>query len=297
MKQIKWAALLAVTLVFGCAKSNDYSNLVLTKDAERNLHQGTRPTLGIAFGGGGIRGYMHLGVIKALMEHHIQADLVTGSSAGSIAATFYASGMSYPQLESVMSDLNTLSLLDVVWSKKGLINGQNLAQWVNDSVAQTDLSEMPTPIGITATDMTAKSSVLIQQGNPGEAVQTSSSIPGAFVPVLHAGHVLVDGGVLHIVPVDYAKSMGADIVIAVDIYCANQPEVKDSAMQMQLAVFRLLTCRLSEDEIQRAQLVVRPNYEPEGSGLFSDKSIAIEAGYQAMMAKMPQLKRLLAQSR
>ncbi len=297
MKQVKWAALLAVTLVFGCAKSNDYSNLVLTTDAELNTHQGTRPTLGIAFGGGGIRGYMHLGVIKALMEHNIQADLVTGSSAGSIAATFYASGMTYPQLESVMSDLNTLSLLDVVWSKKGLINGQNLAQWVNDSVAQTDLSEMPIPIGITATDMTAKSSVLIQQGNPGEAVQTSSSIPGAFVPVLHGGHLLVDGGVLHIVPVDYAKSMGADIVIAVDIYCANQTEVKDSAMQMQLAVFRLLTCRLSDDEIQRAQLVVRPHYEPEGSGLFSDKSIAIEAGYQAMMAKMPQLKRLLAQSR
>ncbi|WP_413699008.1 patatin-like phospholipase family protein [Psychromonas sp. KJ10-10] len=250
-------------------------------------------TLGIAFGGGGLRGYMHLGIIRALEENNITADLVTGSSAGSIATTFYASGKSYAEIENIITEFSEFDVMDFVLSPNGIVNGQNLAEWINANVLQEKLSQMTMPIGITATNMTTLESVLIIDGDPGEAVQTSSTIPGAFVPVEHDHHLLVDGGILNVVPVHYAKSMGAKVIIAVDIYCANQPQSEIKSLSMQLATFRLLACRHSEQEINSADIVIRPDYEPEGNGLFSSKQDAIDAGYQAMLTQIPKLKALL----
>ncbi|GAB3486769.1 patatin-like phospholipase family protein [Marinomonas epiphytica] len=294
-KQYIFLVLLSIIL-HGCARSNQYQDLELVSKNDAQFEPWQNHSLAIAFGGGGVRGYMHLGVIKALEENQIKADLVTGSSAGSVAATLYASGQPYEELEIIIDDLNELAITDFVISRRGIVNGQKLAEWVNQSVPQQQLSQMPIPIGITATDMTDFKSILIRDGNPGQAVQTSSTIPGAFIPVEHNDHLLVDGGVLHVVPVEYARSMGADIVIAVDIYCGNQPSAEVTSMKMQLAAFRLLACRLSEPEIQSADILVRPNYEPAEAGLFSDKSAAIQAGYDAMMAQMPQLKQKLKQS-
>lgn len=296
-RQIRFISLvmLSLWLLVGCAKDNHYQQLHITTQMAVEPLQTDNQTLAIAFGGGGLRGYMHLGVIKALHEHGIKADLVTGSSAGSVAATLYASGQSYDKLESILMAFSEYDLMDFVLSKQGLVNGQNLADWINASVPQQTLSAMSIPIGITATDMTDLESVLITDGNPGQAVQTSSSIPGAFIPVQHNEHLLVDGGVLNVVPVHYARAMGADMVIAVDIYCGNQPAADKTSIGVQLATFRLLACRLSEDEIMSADLVVRPSYEPKGSGVSSSKEVGVEAGYQAMMAKMPELKSLLGQ--
>ena len=296
MKKLFITLIISQLLVLaGCTISNNYQQLKLTKQSDLQQQQIKSKSLGIAFGGGGLRGYMHLGVIKALEENNIKADLVTGSSAGSLAATLYASGKSYGELEGIMSDFSEFELMDFVLSRRGIVNGRNLAQWVNESVVQKKLSEMAIPIGITATDMTTHESVLIQDGDPGEAVQTSSTIPGAFVPVEHNEHLLVDGGVLNVVPVHYAKAMGADVVIAVDIYCGNQPAAEITALGMQFATFRLLACKLSEDEITSADVVVRPAYEPEGSGVFSSKEVAVNAGYQAMLSQIPKLKSLLEQ--
>ncbi|MCV2402236.1 patatin-like phospholipase family protein [Marinomonas sp. C2222] len=285
--------LLSLLTLMGCAQRNSYQELELVKEVDLQPQQIKTKSLAIAFGGGGIRGYMHLGVIKALEENNIKADLVTGSSAGSVAATLYASGKPYHELEEIMNDFSEFDLMDFVLSRKGLVNGQNLADWINQSISQQKLSELEIPVGITATNMTTLESVLITDGNPGEAVQTSSSIPGAFVPVEHKENLLVDGGILNVVPVYYAKTMGADIVIGVDIYCGNQPAAEITALGMQLATFRLLACRHSEKEINSADIVVRPTYEPKGSGILSSKEAGIQAGYDAMMAKMPELIALL----
>ncbi|MEF1206432.1 patatin-like phospholipase family protein [Photobacterium damselae] len=109
--------------------------------------------LGVAFGGGGVRGVMHLGVIKALIEEGITPDLVTGTSAGSIAAVMFASGMGYTDMENILLNVSSSDLADVVISSKGLINGQKLSDWVNQHVNQTELDSMPIPVGITATNL------------------------------------------------------------------------------------------------------------------------------------------------
>ncbi|MEZ8822973.1 patatin-like phospholipase family protein [Vibrio amylolyticus] len=283
----------------GCAKNNVYpelntlSNLEIPVQVQQEIAPSSSKTLGIAFGGGGVRGFVHLGVIKALEENGIKADLVTGSSAGSIAAALYASGLSYSEIETIVQDVSEYQLADIVISSKGLVNGQKLAKWINESVTQDNLNQMPIPIGITATDITHKESVLILDGNPGEAVQTSSTVPSAFVPVENRGSLLVDGALLTVVPIDYARTMGADIVIGVDIHCSAEPDVKTSRQSIAINTLRMLTCKLSEPEMQRADILIRPDFEPDSEIRFGDKRIAIEAGYQATLESMPEiLKRL-----
>lgn len=285
-------------LLTACAKPNQYDGLKsLSADTPKTANIKEKPTLGIAFGGGGVRGFMHLGVIKALEEHHIKADLVTGSSAGSIAAVLYASGLSYPQMMQRIDELSEWTLADFVFSKRGVINGQALAKWINNSIRQTDLSAMTIPIGVTVTDMSQRQSLLLVEGNPGQAVQASSSIPGAFIPVQNGERLLVDGGVLNVVPINYAKTMGADIVIGVDIYCHNQPAVEESVGKMLLGTVRMLSCQLAESEMQSADVLITPNFEPEKMGSFESKTQAIAVGYQSTLAVIPQIKALLASSK
>ncbi|MFA0155799.1 patatin-like phospholipase family protein [Vibrio sp. 10N.261.46.A3] len=282
-----------VTLVtlslMACSTPNVYNDLNAIPSTETGEHE-----LGIAFGGGGVRGFMHLGVIKALAEEGIAPDVVSGTSAGSIAATLYASGLSYEEMELAIEKVGMSDIADFVFSSKGLVNGKNLSEWINSQVTYDDLSDMPMPVALTATNMTSRETVIIRSGNPGHAVQTSSTIPGAFVPVENQGDILVDGGIFSVVPVYAAKDLGAKKVIAVDIYCHNQITPEVSASKITLAAFRMQSCRLSEQELNSADVVIRLDYEPNGSAAFNEKEQAIQAGYLAAKEAMPEIKAMLS---
>ncbi|UPR31253.1 patatin-like phospholipase family protein [Vibrio crassostreae] len=272
-----------------CSTPNVYNDLNAIPSTETGEHE-----LGIAFGGGGVRGFMHLGVIKALAEEGIAPDVVSGTSAGSIAATLYASGLSYEEMEIAIEKVGMSDIADFVFSSKGLVNGKNLSEWINSQVTYDDLSDMPMPVALTATNLTSRETVIIRSGNPGHAVQTSSTIPGAFVPVENQGDILVDGGIFSVVPVYAAKDLGAKKVIAVDIYCHNQITPEVSASKITLAAFRMQSCRLSEQELNSADVVIRPDYEPNGSAAFNEKEQAIQAGYLAAKEAMPEIKAMLS---
>lgn len=287
---LKSFILILVTLsLMACSTPNVYNDLNAIPSTETGEHE-----LGIAFGGGGVRGFMHLGVIKALAEEGIAPDVVSGTSAGSIAATLYASGLSYEEMELAIEKVGMSDIADFVFSSKGLVNGKNLSEWINSQVTYDDLSDMPMPVALTATNMTSRETVIIRSGNPGHAVQTSSTIPGAFVPVENQGDILVDGGIFSVVPVYAAKDLGAKKVIAVDIYCHNQITPEVSASKITLAAFRMQSCRLSEQELNSADVVIRLDYEPNGSAAFNEKEQAIQAGYLAAKEAMPEIKAMLS---
>ncbi|WP_059021053.1 patatin-like phospholipase family protein [Vibrio coralliirubri] len=287
---LKSFILILVTLsLMACSTPNVYNDLNAIPSTETGEHE-----LGIAFGGGGVRGFMHLGVIKALAEEGIAPDVVSGTSAGSIAATLYASGLSYEEMELAIEKVGMSDIADFVFSSKGLVNGKNLSEWINSQVTYDDLSDMPIPVALTATNLTSRETVIIRSGNPGHAVQTSSTIPGAFVPVENQGDILVDGGIFSVVPVYAAKDLGAKKVIAVDIYCHNQITPEVSASKITLAAFRMQSCRLSEQELNSADVVIRLDYEPNGSAAFNEKEQAIQAGYLAAKEAMPEIKAMLS---
>jgi len=186
-------------LLFACTPKQSYDNLTaLPIDHIRHaaFSQNKTPVIGIAFGGGGIRGFIHLGVIRALTEAGIRADVVTGTSAGAIAASFYASGMPYPEIEKTVLEAERSDLIDfTLFSAGGFVHGEVIAQWIKEKTGKSTIETMPIPLGITVTDLSHQESLLIVKGDVGQAVQASVSLPGAFIPYDANGSVYVDGGV------------------------------------------------------------------------------------------------------
>jgi NTE family protein len=156
------------------------------------------------------------------------------------------------------------------------------------------MRELPVPLGITVTDLGAGKALLVVDGDPGEAVQASATVPGVVIPVQSKEHTYVDGGVLTIVPVRFVRAMGADLVVAVDIYCGRHPAPRGNALDTVLKTFRLQSCLLSEAETAEADILVRPAFEPDNPVSFSQRDEAIMAGYRAAAAAIPALKAKIA---
>ncbi|MGY0615975.1 patatin-like phospholipase family protein [Vibrio sp. FJH11] len=297
---------LLFTVLYGCTSGNQYNELmfeeiektptVLTSPADKQGEQGSKPKLAIAFGGGAARGMMHLGVIKALNEAGIKADIVTGTSVGSIAATLYSCN-TYPEIERKMFEFTEHEIVDISLSRAGLIKGKALAKWVNEQTGYDDLRDLPITTGIVATNLTQKKAVMFTKGNIGRAVQTSSSVPGVFVPVHYNNEILVDGGILSLVPVYAARQLGADIVIAVDVFCSLPPPLKYNAIDAMANTFWLQSCVATKDEIDSADIVIWP-VAPDPSlvnfGGMSERTAATMAGYEAMKKALPLLKQHLS---
>ncbi len=248
-----------------------------------------RPRLGVAFGGGGVRGFVHLGVMRALDEAGIEADMVTGASAGSIAASLYASGLPYREIETVARSVSEYDLADLVIHKQGAIKGEALARWIGEATGQRRIKELPIPLGIAVTDLTNGKSLLVVDGDVGKAVQASSSVPGAFVPMQVAGAIWVDGGILSLVPVRFTRAMGADVVVAVDIYCGSHLPLKGTLFDNVLSTFRLQSCLLNRQEATEADFLIRPKFEPVSVSSFKQREEAMKAGYEATKAIVPAL--------
>ncbi|MDV5167740.1 patatin-like phospholipase family protein [Photobacterium rosenbergii] len=290
--------------LYGCSTVNQYNELTAedidmvpaasVQSAEKwaEAEQGDKPKLAIAFGGGASRGMMHLGVMKALYEAGIDADIVTGTSVGSIAAALYSSN-EYPDIERKMFAFSEHEIVDINLSGAGLIKGKALAKWIDKHAGYEDIGDLPVTTGIVATNLTQQKAVMFTGGDIGWAVQTSSSVPGVFVPVYHHGDILVDGGVLSLVPVYAARQLGADIVIAVDVFCSLPPPLEYSAIDTMANTFWVQSCIAAQDEIDSADIVLAP-VSPDPSlvnfGGSAERTAAMNVGYQAMMEALPALK-------
>jgi NTE family protein len=176
-------------------------------------------SLGLALGSGAARGLAHIGVIRALQERGIQIDCVAGTSIGALIGAVYCAG----NLEALARDFNSFdwkrvaSLLDPVFPRSGLIDGQKVAAFLRAYVPFRNIEDLPVPFSAVATDMLTGEEVVIGRGDLVEAVRASIAVPGMLTPVRGAGRLLVDGGLVNPVPVNTTRSMGASRVIAVDL--------------------------------------------------------------------------------
>src|SRR6478736_1824400 len=176
-----------------------------------------RPRIGLALGGGAARGFAHIGVIQALEENGFAPDLVVGTSAGSLVAALFASGRSGRELATIADGMDETAFADWSCPGRGLIRGEALAKFVREKTNRRDIEQMRIPLGIAATDLDSGEGVLFRRGDTGTAVRASSAVPAVFQPVKIGTREYVDGGLSAPVPVRYAREMGADLVIAVDI--------------------------------------------------------------------------------
>ncbi|MEY4253712.1 MAG: hypothetical protein RLZZ566_1182 [Pseudomonadota bacterium] len=255
------------------------------------------PKLGLALGGGAARGFAHIGVLQVLEEEGIKPSLVVGTSAGSVVASFYASGKTGQQLQWLADTMDETQFTDWAnpFSGRGILRGEALGKYINSQLNGMKIEDMKLPLGIVATDLRTGDGILFRRGDVATAVRASSAVPSVFEPVQIAGKDFVDGGLVSPVPVRYARQMGADLVLAVDISSRPEDAKTTDMLKVLLQTFSIMSKSISQLELTQADVVVRPALPDIGSTEFSARKKSIEAGRAAMKQAMPQLRALLAQ--
>lgn len=249
------------------------------------------PVIGLALGGGAARGFAHIGVIQVLEEAGIRPNLVVGTSAGSLVAALYADGKNGAQLQKIAETMEEATFAD--WTlpifSKGVLRGEALSRYVSQQVNGRLIEGMRLPLGIVATDLNSGEGVLFQRGDTATAVRASSAVPAVFQPVKISGKEYVDGGLVSPVPVRYARQMGADLVIAVDISSPPEGNTTSDSLQILMQTFSIMGKSINMFELKNADVVVRPALAGVGSSDFGARRRSILAGRVAMLALLPQL--------
>jgi NTE family protein len=248
------------------------------------------PRIGLALGGGAARGFAHIGVIQVLEESGIRPDVVVGTSAGSLVATLYASGKNGAELGALAESMDESAFTDWAFPGRGLIRGEALARYVREQTGGLRIEQMRIPLGIVATDLDSGLGILFQAGDPGVAVRASSAVPAVFQPVRIGAREYVDGGLVAPVPVRYARQMGAELVIAVDISAAPDGNATGDAMRMLLQTFAIMGRSINTFELRDADMVLRPKLASVGGADFSARRRSILAGREAALAQLSLLR-------
>jgi NTE family protein len=252
------------------------------------------PRIGLALGGGAARGFAHIGVIQVLEESGLRPDLVVGTSAGSLVAALYASGKGGVELGRLADAMDESAITDRSFPGRGLIRGEALARFVRDNTGGLSIEQMSLRLGIVATDLDSGQPILFERGDPGVAVRASSAVPAVFRPVKIGAREYVDGGLVSPVPVRFARQMGAELVIAVDISAAPDGNATGDVMRLLLQTFAIMGNSINRFELRDADVVLRPQLGGVSGADFAERKRSIQAGREAALAMLPQLRAKVA---
>ncbi|MBF5006235.1 patatin-like phospholipase family protein [Diaphorobacter caeni] len=251
--------------------------------------------IGLALGGGAAKGFAHIGVIKMLEANGFTPAVVSGTSAGSVVGAMYASGMSSFELQEKAVALDEAKIRDLQLSTGGLVQGQKLEDYVNEQVRNKPLDKLGKPFVAVATRLEDGERTVFAVGNTGQAVRASSSVPGVFQPVSIGKYHYVDGGITSPVPVDAARKLGADIVIAVDISNKARGAAPGNMLGALNQSIAIMGQKLGAAELERADVTIRPKVLDIGPADFSQRATAIVEGEKAAVAAMPEIRKRVAE--
>lgn len=286
-----------------------------------------RPRVALVLSGGGARGAAHVGVLRVLEEMRVPIDLIVGTSAGAVVGGLYASGMSPDEITVFLTDLDWdraltdrpprrnlsfrrkeddaryLTRLEIgyrngrLYLPRGLIAGQNvnflLKTQTLDAAAIERFDDLPIPFRAIATDIETGEMVVLDHGDLALAMRASMSVPGAFAPVEVDGRLLVDGGLVRNLPVDVARSLGADVVIAVNVATplAARDELAD-VVGLSIQVINVLTLQNVADSVAaltERDVLIQPELRTVEASAFRQIRQAIASGISATRAAAARL--------
>lgn len=282
-------AIAAAVLLAACGTAGN--------NAARKQVQTAKPAavVGLALGGGASKGFAHVGIIKVLKENGIPVKVVTGTSAGSIVGSLFASGMSPDRLELEAEILGKTDLVDLTLSTSGFIKGEKLQNYINRKVGGRQIQQFPIKFAAVATDFETGKAVAFNRGNAGQAVRASAAIPNVFQPVIIGRYTYVDGGLSQPVPVSAARRQGANFVIAVDISARPGKNISQGFFSYLDQTLNVMSVSALQNELGQADVVIKPQVLDLGAvGGFDQKKRAIQLGEEAARAALPEIKRKLA---
>lgn len=271
-----------------------------------------RPKVGLALGGGGARGYAHIGVLKVLEREGIPIDFLAGTSMGGLIAAAYAAGMTPAEMEREALALKPRRLLDLSLPRLGLLEGKRVYDYLYRILGDKDFSQCRIPVRLMAVDIETGEELALGEGRLVDAIRATISVPGIFCPARWRGRYLVDGGVTNNVPADVVRRMGAEVVIAVDVGSKEllpfsldgtirrpislpglarlNPLFGTFVRSAQIMVGELTRYRLAE---ARPDILIRPEIGPINIEEFGRAAEVIPAGERAAEAMLPAIRRLL----
>ncbi len=268
-----------------------------------------KPVLGVALGGGGVRGFAHIGVLKTLRSEGIEIDCLSGTSMGGIIAALTACGLSVEEIEDAAKRVSKLGelakLMDARITKLDhIFKSESIQEFFIDIVgADKQFSDLKIPLALCAVDFYQAKEVALQRGALVPAISATMGLPGIVEEITIDGRTLVDGGSLNNVPADYVRSMGAEIVIAIDV----SPQIADvnywkSQKMPGIAsgywrANAMMGSNITEAKLQKAEVdfLIRPDIGSDVATLggFNQIGQVIAAGAKATWDIMPELKKAL----
>ncbi len=252
-----------------------------------------KPKIGLALGGGAARGFAHIGVIKMLEAQGIVPDYVVGTSAGAVVGSLYASGLDAFAMQKIAVQLDEKIFADWTLGGRGLLKGEALQDFINQNLGKRPLEKLNKPFATVATDLNSGERVVFRTGDTGMAVRASAAVPGVFQPMQFRGRSYVDGGLTSPVPVQAAREMGADFVIAVDISARPEGQPTDSLSAILWQTTTVMGGIIARNELKEADIVIRPNLPYIKSWDFTARHDAMMEGERAALAALPQIKQRL----
>lgn len=259
--------------------------------------------LGLALGGGGARGVVHVGFLKALEEEGITPYCISGTSMGAIVGGCYAAGMPVDKMRDILLSLKTSDIVDIdvlMLMRLSMLRGKKLQKLFVKHLGETTFAELKMPYTCTAVDLYTGKLYIFKEGSLAKAVLASSCVPGVFRPVEHEDMLLVDGGVLCRVPVRQTKELGADVVVGIDaIKNTAEPVTKVSNLiGMAWRVFEIVDNAIVQHERSQSDYPCDLMLEPEMKGVsqFEVKGLeqAYNEGYQLGKDNAEKIRGLIA---
>lgn len=257
-----------------------------------------RPKIGLALSGGGPKGIAHIGVIKVLEKYGIHVDYISGTSAGSIAGAFYAATKDVKRMEQYIMGKNWLQILTIFLDpsfKMGILKGKQLTNFLTDFLKdKKTFKDLLIPFAAETVDINTAKIITLNSGELIPAILASCGAPLLFTPTIYENKTLVDGGVVHPVPVEAVRKMGADIVIASNLYqiLTFDRNKKIGMMSLARRSIDVMLYHLSQYDIQTADVVVSPNLSGmnwEDLLRHENRENAIIEGGKVMEKAIPQL--------
>jgi NTE family protein len=223
-----------------------------------------RPIVALVLGSGGARGYAHIGAIEVLEQAGIKPDFIVGTSAGSLVGALYAQGKTGAELREIALNMKANDVRDIRIDKKGFFDGKKIEDYVNSLVNHTPLEQLQIPMYVVATQLKHGERVVFNYGNTGQAVRASVSIPSMFIPTEISKVEYVDGGLVSPVPVNIARDLGADIIIAVDILAQPAYTETNNVWGLFNQNINIMQQHLAKQELQHADVVIQPDIREKG---------------------------------
>lgn len=256
---------------------------------------GSRPKIGLALGAGAVRGTAHVGVLKILEKEGIPIDYIAGSSVGALVGALYAAGVSVQDMETFLPEVSWRQLVNLRWPKTGFLDNTPMDKWLKKFIGDQTVEQLHIPYAAVATDGVSGLPVVMNSGPIGPIVRASTAIPLIMKPVHYNDKMLWDGSIVHRVPVTLARSMGADVVIAVDV-CL--PTFMSGPLTNLLDSFMysldIMQERLAQDELELADVIIKPTVNAGGFS-FKNAPIFFEQGEQSTIQSMAAIRQSMAE--